>query len=325
MDKKDIAKELRKIKPNNNIRLPKSINFNLIDEILIISIENLNKNMQSDDNTFEGWALVLKSAFGNRINKVILDISSSADIDFEDGHCTRFLWRAHNFSRIFDWFEIGNCKDEVKNFVDSKLINVFLNIPKEDRNPVDNSDGERFVEYLFIDPNKSFGEDLRKLIDADQILNQIPVGLFQNDKKKIFPGKSSAIDLLGFKATDTLHLIELKIKDNNKVGIISEFLFYAFIMHNLFIKKDSQLEENFQYPNVQFPPSFIKYYELYKKGNVNRIDGYLLCEKYHPLVDYNAIILLNTGLSKFNINLNRLEYEYNYDVNNPVISNLKKV
>lgn len=278
--------------------------------------------MQNNENAFEGWAVVLKSAFGSKITKVILDVSPNAVIDIKNGHCARFLWRAHNFSMMFNWFEIGNCKNEVNNFVESISEKVFLNIPSEDRSPFVNSKGERFVEYLFADRNRPFYHDLKKLIDADEIINQVPVGLFRgviSDSTKIFTGGASAIDLIGFKGQDTLHLIELKTGDNYKLGIISEFLFYAFIMHNLLIKN------KFFYSVIQFPESFSTYLQLYKNRKIERINGYLLCEKYHPLVDDNAIILLNTGLSKFNINLNRLEYEYNCDVNNPVISNLKKV
>lgn len=308
MNRADIAKDLRKIKNNNNLKLSKLIDYSLNNGELILTINYPCENMQNNENAFEGWAVVLKSAFGNRITKVILDVSPNAVIDIKNGHCARFLWRAHNFSMMFNWFEIGNCKNEVNNFVNSMLSNVFLNLPSEDRKPVVNSKGERFVEYLFADRSRPFYHELKNLIGADEIINQVPVGLFQNvisDHTKIFTGGASAIDLIGYKGQDTLHLIELKIGDNNKLGIISEFLFYAFIIHNLFISK------NFKYPNSSFPQSFYNYYQIYINGHVNKINGYLLCENYHPLLDEDAILLLKSGLLKFNIDVNRILYKLN--------------
>lgn len=321
MNRDEITKELR-IKRNNRIKLSELIDYLLINNVLTLTIKHPCENMQSNENAFEGWAVVLKSAFGDNIRKVILNVSPNIVIDYNNGHYTRFLWRAYNFSNIFDWFEIGNCKNDVYNFVSSKLNNVFLNIPSDDRKPVVKSKGERFVEYLFVDRNRLFYDDLKNLIDADEIINQVPVGLFQDfvsNNTKIFTGGASAIDLIGYKELDILHLIELKVGNNNKLGVISEFLFYAFIMHNLFISR------GFQYPDVQWPKSFNKYYNLYKIGNINKIKGFLLCENYHPLLDDKAIELLNSGLSKFNIDLSRLIYEYNHDINNPVISNLRKI
>lgn len=319
MKKEEIAKKLRNSKLNSGIKLPKEIDFSISNKVLNITIKNPCKNMQTDDSAFEGWAVALKSTFGDEVKKIVLNLSLNANININKKHYSRFLWRAYNFSNIFDWFEIGNCKNDVDYFIANELRNVFVNKPSKDRGPVVNSEEERFIEYLFVDSNRSFYGDLRKLINADEILNQVPVGIFQDeisDNKMIFPGRASAIDLIGLKGTDTLHLIELKF-NNYKVGIISEFLFYAFIMHNLFINK------KFQYHDVQFPSSFDKYFGLYNNGNISRIDGYLLCDKYHPLIDVNEINLLNLGLSKFNISLNRIIYEYNKDINNPVISNLK--
>jgi len=320
MNRDEITKELRSIKKNNRIKLSELIDYSLINNVLTLTINRPCENMQSNENAFEGWAVVLKSAFGNSISKVILDVSSNALINSNNGHYTRFLWRAHNFSKIFEWFAIGNCKNDVDNFVNSKLINVFINVPNKNRMPVVNSTGERFVEYLFVDCNRSFYKGLKNLIDADEIFNQIPVGLFRNfisNNTKIFTGGASAIDLVGYKGLNTLHLIELKIGKNNKLGVISEFLFYAFILHNLFISR------SFEYPDVQFPKSFSNYYSLYKNGHIKEMKGFLLCENYHPLLDKEAIKLLNLGLTKFNIDLSRIIYKYNEDVNNPLISNLE--
>jgi len=320
MNRADITKELRDIKKNNRLKLSDLIDYSLINGELTLTINYPCVNMQNNENAFEGWAVVLKSAFGNRITKVILDVNANSEIDIKNGHCARFLWRAHNFSEIFDWFEIGNCKNEVNKFVKSISKNILLNIPSEDRKPVVNSKGERFIEYLFADRCRPFYDELKNLIDADEIFNQVPVGLFQNvisNYTKIFTGGASAIDLIGYKGQDILHLIELKIGDNNKLGIISEFLFYAFIMHNLFVSKD------FEYPKKSFPKSFVKYSQLYENRPVGKINGYLLCQNYHPLLDKKEIKLLNSGLSKFNIELSRIKYDYNDDINNPVISNLK--
>lgn len=320
MKNKEIQSEIRERKQNNNIKLSKLIDYELSNKVLTLTLNHPCSNMQSNEAAFEGWSIVLKSIFGSEIEQVFLNIDKRVEISKNSFHYNRLLWRIHNFSKMFDWFEMGNCKEAVTDFMTQRFVEPVMNVPSRNRGPVMKSEGERLVESLFINQNEPYYSELKTLIGADYILNQVPVGLFQSNVKndnKIFTGGSSAIDLLGFKGEDTIHLIELKTENNIKLGVLSEFLFYAFIMQGLFISKD------INYSKAEFPDSFSQYASLLRRGTVDKVSGHLLCENYHPLLSNEVIALLNLGLSKFNISLDRLKYSY--DKSKQVISNLKRV
>lgn len=320
MKNKEIQLEIRKRKQNNNIKLSKLIDYELSNKVLTLNLNHPCSNMQSNEAAFEGWSIVLKSIFGSEIEQVVLNINTEIEVSKSRFHYNRLLWRIHNFAKMFSWFAMGNCKEAVADFMIYTFFEPVMNVPSRNRGPVVKSEGERLVESLFINQNKPYYSELKTLVDADFILNQIPVGLFQSDVKndnKIFSGGSSAIDLLGFKDEDTIHLIELKMDTNIKLGVISEFLFYAFIMHGLFISKD------INYSKADFPDSFSQYARLLRSGTVDKISGHLFCENYHPLLDSEVIELLNLGLSKFNISLDRLKYSY--DKEQQVMSNLQRL
>jgi len=316
----EIQVEIRERKQNNNIKLSKLIDYELSNKILTLTLNHPCNNMQSNEVAFEGWSIVLKSIFGSEIEQVFLNINTEIEISKGSFHYNRLLWRIHNFSKMFTWFKMGNCKKDVTDFMTQKFVEPVMNVPSRNRGPIIKSEGERLVESLFINKNEPYYSELKTLIDADYILNQVPVGLFQSNVKndnKIFTGGSSAIDLLGFKGEETIHLIELKTENNIKLGVISEFLFYAFIVHGLFISRD------INYPKVEFPDSFDHYANLLRSGSVNRISGHLLCENYHPLLDNEVVSQLNLGLNKFNITIDRLKYKY--DKKQQFISEIKRV
>jgi hypothetical protein len=289
-------------------RLPsdKKILFTLNGSILTMTLYFPDSNMQTNEGAFESWAVVIKTAFQNKITKIIIDTNIQAGRVLNTKHYNRFLWRLSNFSKMYSWVVIGNCKNDVLNFLNLEFINVKINQPNVVRPPVTNSQGERYVEYLFATQYQSV---LNKLTGSDTILNQIPVGLFKGKVSRLTgltTTGASAIDLVGLntKRMNAIHLYELKLGDNNGLGIISEFLFYAFVMRSVFI------QQNISYETPIKIKDFKIFEDMIKNRTVKEIKGYLISNISHPLITKDVIKLLNSGLSSFNINLRKIKYDY---------------
>jgi len=313
-----ILSKLKEKANNQNIKLTSLMGYDLTGKTLTLTIKDPCANMQTNESAFEAWAIVIKSAFGDDIERVVLNIESQYTIPKDNGHYHRLLWRIFNFSEMFDWFVIGNCKTEVSFFENEKFKKVLINKPSRNRiEEVDISfltteekdirEGERYVESLFADPSQPYNKELSKLIGSTVLLNQIPVGLFQGEVKignEILTRGASAIDLVGFEGDKILHLIELKKGMNYSLGILSEFLLYTYIMHGVFFTK------TITYPDYNFPSHFEKYKDYIQQGSIQQIKGHLLFEKIHPLIDKESIQLLNEGLKHFNTSIDRIIYTY---------------
>lgn len=326
MNNQEIRQVLKVYYGNNHIRLTSLIVFDLEDSVLTMTVKKPYSNMQRNESAFEAWAIILKSVFGKRISKVVLEIKSDKPIPINDGHYNRFLWRIHNFSQMYSWFDPGTCQVVVDDFMNNVFVKPIVNIPTEDRKEVKRDDGERKVESLFVRDSKPYYSQLKNLIRADSIQNQFPVGLFNKEihkSNKIFTGGSSAIDMLGYKNDNIIHLIELKTGDNDDLGIISEFLFYLFIIYGTFISG------NIKYPDEYHADTFQKYTEFHSKNSITEIHGHLLFEKIHPMIDKKVVKLLNDGLKKVarkkkgvNLSVDRIQYRF---IPKDTITGLKKI
>ena len=302
MNSNDILKALKDKTNCHTLRLPRDIDFHLEQRKLCISVKRPDGNMQSNEAAFESWTLAIKAAFIDGIEKVVLHVDPGFKCETQNSHYNRFLWRANNFQDMFDWFTVGNIQNDLIAFMSQKFCDVKINQPSADRGPVVNSSGERFIEYLFVSKYKA---ELCCKLQCDEIKNQIPVGLFAGKVSKnraIFTGGGSAIDLMGYEVPDTLHLIELKKGANCGLGIISEFLFYAFVLYNLCVRNP---------PVINFDGEVkVDSFKFLDNHKYNEIKGHLLVEKSHPLLDNDVLQLLNQGLSCFHMDINRLVYEY---------------
>ena len=288
-----------------NSKLPRDIDFKVVNKVLTVRVNKPCSNMQTNESAFESWIIMLKSHLDCNIDKVILDFNTEIK-DEHQLHFNRFLWRVSNFKEMYSWFEVDNTKEYIINeFLIQTFIDLKVNMPSKQRTEVVNSKGERYIEWLFVEKQPNI---LCERLNCDNIFNQFPVGIFKQKVSKntaIFTGKSSAIDLLGIeKGKDILHLIELKKDKNSSIGIISEFLFYAFILHNIFIDKNIKYEED--------KTNIFEFEELCNM-NIKKITGHLLAEKFHRLIDDKTIALLNEGLKKINIEIDMITYLYDKD------------
>ncbi|MFY0568937.1 hypothetical protein ACN28E_34660 [Archangium lansingense] len=130
-------------------------------------------------------------------------------------------------------------------------------------------------------------ERLRRTFRLRSVGNQLPVGLFEGDvaeAHKLFTGGKSAVDLWGVgQEGERLVLLELKKAGNEKLGGLSELLFYSLLLHEV------------QTGMIRLP--------LPEKGltadylaipSTTCIEGYLLAPGIHPLLDGNDAWMLRT-------------------------------
>lgn len=303
MDKKQLETILKQTSNNKSVRLPAFIDMALEAGRLTMTVNDPVGNMQTDSAAFEAWALALKANIDG-IKNVVLDVNGIPPEGSKSSlHSNRLLWRASNFESLFDWFQIGNFKPETtalqNRFV--KADRILINQPGGTRTRPQKSTGEVYVEWLFANTN-AYKRELQNATGCDFLVNQFPVGIFENtvsDADKIFNGNKSAIDLVGLEGRDIVHLFELKTGANRRMGILSEFLFYAFVLHNLF-----QLQTFFfESPLKQM--DFLKFNGLV----ASQIKGHLLAEKFHPLLSKKVMDLLNQGLEPMRISLDAVSYE----------------
>lgn len=280
MENKEIIKKLRETTNNPNISLPSSINFNIENKILKISLSDKGvcANMQTNESAFEGWAMCLKAWLPELVEQVSIcwNIFSIKD---DDLHYERFKYRVWKFIETYKWAENGTSftydyyKDNLKNWV----VNFPLSIAKEDV-----KEEEAILEREFIDKyNANF----------DFINQQLPVGIFDETVSKdssIMPRGKSQIDIWAIK-DKVLHIFELKKNNNIMVGIISELMYYVNIMNDI---KNNRIS----YPIDAEKSAYRGFNHLYTAFNqrmISSIEGHFLASELHPLISSDVINLIN--------------------------------
>lgn len=229
------SKELRKKAQIS--RFPKDLDAILNDESGILEIHINNQaacaNMQGDSSAFEGWIFCIYAPLSDNIKKVILRWTIPNETNL---HYNRFLYRVIKMQKHFKWFSIAEENvQEITAFQNRyKDVKLVLNQPSITGKQTDLKEKtEAFFERVFLEEKQ-----LYKGIQFDTINNQLPVGLFFNSVSKsssIFPGNKGAIDLWGIRK-DEFWIFELKF-ENRKVGILSEILFYLWMMEDLFFTR----------------------------------------------------------------------------------------
>jgi hypothetical protein len=138
----------------------------------------------------------------------------------------------------------------------------------------------------------------------------LPVGLFDNndvnDRNHLTPGRTSEIDIWGVSSNKkVLHLFELKMPDNHKVGLLTEAFYYA-----LFLMRVREY-------GVRCQKSWTGYEALM---SADRIVMWLTGEKFHPLLlqsigdgenqkYLSPIAMFNRVLAKYRIEMRILKMD----------------
>lgn len=214
--------------------------------VLTLSDAATCENMQTNSAAFESWLIALK--VWDVIDKATLAWKAPEGLELHKRdwcHYQRFLYRVNHFNRLFgdNWFDIdGKNKKQLDDCLalDERYRterSLILNVPdKNDHGEPDDAKTEAWLEIGFGSEGKSGYKQLAKKFRLRSINRQLPVGLFAGKKSKssrIFTGGTSAIDLVGICEDDSLWIFELKKKENNSLGIISELMFYAACMRDL--------------------------------------------------------------------------------------------
>ncbi len=279
MRKQEILKLLRsKIK---RVNFPKDIDFNINSEkkelVITMTRNGICSNMQTDAAAFEGWAICLKAWLPEYIEKVIVSGKSFSPSKNEKEHYNRFLYRLKKFEEMYIWACSDGFKDDIIKF---DKLHLVINVPNDDAEKKA-SHKEAQLERAFLAENKAF---------CDVINQQLPVHLFNEEISK---GKSvtpsSFLDIWSIKY-NTLNIYELKQKTNKKVGIISELMFYVNVMVDV-MKGKIKIPESSSYR------SFGKLYDFYKTKKCKYINGYMLADALHPLIEGRKSDILNIYLS----------------------------
>ena len=300
MNKEQICKTLCARLENENLRLPKQIDFVISDSVLYLQIDGsaVRNNMQTDGSAFEGWAICIKSYFPE-IKNVELNWDSprySKDTqERQEKHYNRFLLRVLFFSRHFNWFTIHKSKKDTIRLFSEYHSDLFINYPT-------NEGTKKISEKGKINKGEAKLERLvmNKMRESVSVTDhQLPVGLFDSvvkSKRACTPRGASQIDLWQIDK-DVLRIFELKDETNNEVGIISELMFYANVMNEVNkgrIKYPQSIETATDYRNIQY------LYRSVKEGKINLIEAVFLVYKLHPLIESNLdtiLDIINDGMA----------------------------
>ncbi len=328
--REEIIKAFREKCGNNNLKFPDKIDVKKFDNCVEICLkkDSLDKNLQEDEAAFEGWAFVIYCYYLNKKGKIILDIEKCAEeIEtikfFKDGNvihkeslfnehlnCMRFLYRVLKFKKQYDWFSVSeDLSSIVKNFSEFLANNEMINnVPKKESENNSKENSEKYIENFFKD-NKYELYDIFKKNDIpfereNDIYNQLPVGLFVGDAKKVnrvFNGRNAAIDLWTYKDSE-INIIELKVCDNKKVGIISEIFFYANYINDLIIEKENNWVLN--------QSNGKRGYNEIKSGKFEKINAVMLVPKGegHPIITEEFIKAMNDNNINDKIKYYLVEY-----------------
>lgn len=227
---------------------------------------NAPLNMQDDAAAFEAWALFLR--VHAQYENVQLGLQDGVTLpswpekqpflrgckenkDQEAyGHYNRFLYRVMKFREQYPWFKVADADLDaaVRRFKTGFHKYSFCNnVPTKPAKSPENWEGR--VEKTFAEDFTASQYLKRQTavqgVDVGKIYRQLPVGLFQDKKsraKQIFTANHSAIDLWGISEDKTkIAVYELKTR-NKMLGIITELMFYANYMRDMFIERANRCE-----------------------------------------------------------------------------------
>ena len=269
-------KEISKVIDSN---LPSNIDFTFLEEELTIVLgkESVYSNMQEDVSAFEGWILCVKSALENKgyqVKKVNIKFRDS----FQMGDSPKekqFCYRLFKCSRNYGW-KIPEDATIMANV--SSLDGAVLTCPKNDAASIEVAqNAEARLERIYIEAQKKKGKVINQ---------QLPIGLFKDkvaDVNRLT--LTSFLDMWEIEE-ETMRIYELKAKGNNKVGIISELLYYTNMMSDILNGRFSFEPNSKDYRGVETLKKSI--------GEIKHLEGVFLTDTLHPLISENKKKLADT-------------------------------
>ena len=243
-------------------------------------------NMQGNKAAFEAWALFARTHGYSRVVLSESDCTRTLSAA-EKLHYHRFLYRAYRFEKGFDWFTLsGDLMKKAENFENTELSreDLFVNAPIIEAATKTESPEAKMERLLVKDEYLDYLNSLFRL-NLPKYYNQLPVGLFGGcvtSKTAIFPRSHAAIDIWGLDES-TFHFIELKVKKNQNLGILSEVFFYACYIHDMYCRKRLAQNKDLEYER-KYPVKLRGYNELIN-ANADNVVAHILTQQKHPRLD----------------------------------------
>ena len=262
-------KEISKVIDSN---LPSNIDFTFLEEELTIVLgkESVYSNMQEDVSAFEGWILCVKSALENKgyqVKKVNIKFRDSFQME-DSPKEKQFCYRLFKCSRNYGW-KIPEDATIMANV--SSLDGAVLTCPKNDAASIEVAqNAEARLERIYIEAQKKKGKVINQ---------QLPIGLFKDKVAEVNRlTLTSFLDMWEIEE-GTMRIYELKAKGNNKVGIISELLYYTNMVSDILNGRFSFEPNSKDYRGVETLKKSI--------GEIKHLEGVFLTDTLHPLISEN--------------------------------------
>lgn len=272
--------ELLLRKKVSHARLTGKIDFALADSCLTIKVreEGLKSNMQEDAAAFEGWAVALKYHLPEEIEKVVIDWDTpGAFTRQEQLSYNRFLYRLVRFTETYPWASSAKPTEALP-------FRLVCNSPDCEAAPAPSQE-EAKLECQVV-------EEKRNNVEA--IGRQLPVGLFEEAVSESTRFTTDgALDIWAVNK-DELSIYELKTASNHSIGIISELMFYAHVVSDLLRHEINYIPSDaLEKSKNQNYRSFGKFYELYEKQAVRKINAVFLTKQLYSLITPGLIDFIN--------------------------------
>ena len=278
--------------------LPSKMDVSILNDTLLIIIDadGVLQNMQNDASAFEGWVFCIKSFFPD-IAHVAIDWENP-DFSLEEKilanqkkHFNRFLLRVIWFVENYSWATVAESKKDTIDITRS-FSQLTLNFPLQDsKNKSEKDEKDRKMKYEAMLETAVY----QYLSTLGNTNHQLPMGLFDGAVSKataITPGGASQADLWRID-NDMFCVYELKDcinSDNTHVGIITELMFYANVLHRLLITNEIQYPHEADRFRTDKREKASRGLELIldaiHEHSISYIKAVLLTDRLHPLIEY---------------------------------------
>jgi|GEM_PF-1053150 len=271
--------------------LPRDIDFTESGNTLYMTMNQdcASENMQDNNAAFEAWALVAKAA--GYCEVVLSESESTEELQgIKKSHYSRFLYRVSCFVKGFEWFSVSDeLEEKIDEFVNTELSrdDLFVNAPLSKPTVPDDKSHEAVMENLLVQDNNR--DYLNNILGTsiETFYQQLPVGLFGGSVVKgneIFPRGKAAIDIWGLDGS-TFHLIELKVKNNQNLGVLSEVFFYACFVSDMYCNRHLETKDSDDLQKCKTGGEDHRGYTQLINAKVDSVVAYILTEKKHPRLD----------------------------------------
>jgi len=275
-----------------------------------IKMESLKNNMQTDENAFEAWILAL-TALGEYDE--YFNCSYTVTFDKWDGdkervewqHYQRFLFRLKRFHDLFgsSWFTLSDenlqLAEDCEYITAARAASLKCNIGAGERGirPTEKSGdslSESALEWLLCKDGE-YGSLIHDTFKTKKVFRQFPIGIFKDKvskapKNSLFPSGKACIDLVASGNDSSFWIIELKKKGNKALGIVSELLFYSYLVSDMITGKI----------DTSIPPKDKDCYNPAKLKGKKSVNACFLAPDFHPLLLNSIIDKLNKAFEDIN-------------------------